>query len=124
MFAGRNPPPLERASYLDRTGKVYETWRLNDFGHLRGQLKSVRTGAYQGHMIHSSPKNEATAAYFADTDALLDPAKALGVLDWSHGCEHIHPRDLDEMVARGYLAPGTTFVVHGYDEVRAAPTVA
>ncbi len=124
VFAGRNPPPLERASYLDRAGNLHETWRLNDFGHLRGQLKSVRTGVYQGHMIHSSPGQEVTGAYFADTDVLLDPVKALDVLDWSHGCEHIHPRDFDEMVARGYLAPGTTFVVHGYDELRSNPAIA
>ncbi|MDP2316830.1 MAG: peptidoglycan-binding protein [Pseudomonadota bacterium] len=120
VFARRNPPPLPRASYLDTRGQLYDAWRMNDFGHLRGQLKSVRTGVVQGHMIHSSPHQEGTAAYFRDTDALLDPKNALDVLDWSHGCEHLHPRDFDEMVARGYLAPGTTFVVHGYDEVRTA----
>ena len=54
-----------------------------------------------------------------DTDRLVDAATALDVLDWSHGCEHIHPRDLDELVSRGVLAPGTPFVVHAYDEVRA-----
>jgi peptidoglycan hydrolase-like protein with peptidoglycan-binding domain len=118
-FATRNPPPLPAASYRDVHGKLYETWRLNDFGHLRGQLKSTRTGTIQGHMLHSSPHQEGTAAYFRDTDALLDPATALDVLDWSHGCEHVHPRDFDEMVARGFLAPGTTFIIHGYDEVRA-----
>ncbi|MDP2305904.1 MAG: peptidoglycan-binding protein [Pseudomonadota bacterium] len=118
-FATRNPPPLPASCYRDTHGKLYGTWRSNDFGHLRGQLKSVRTGTIQGHMLHSSPHQEGTAAYFRDTDDLLDPATALDVLDWSHGCEHVHPRDFDEMVARGFLAPGTTFVVHGYDEVRA-----
>lgn len=118
-FATRNPPPLPASSYRDSKGVLYETWRLNDFGHLRGQLKSKRTGTIQGHMLHSSPHQEGTAAYFRDTEDLLDPAKALDVLDWSHGCEHVHPRDFDDMVARGFLAPGTTFVVHGYDEVRA-----
>jgi hypothetical protein len=57
--------------------------------------------------------------YPVDTERKVDAATALDVLDWSHGCEHIHPRDLDELVSRGVLAPGTPFVVHGYDEVRA-----
>ena len=128
VFARRNPPPLGRASYRDASGVTYTQWRLNDFGHLRGQLKSVRTGQLQGHMIHGSPHQQSPRPYFADTRALLDPATALDVLDYSHGCEHIHPRDLDDMVARGYLAPGTRFVVHGYDVVRGggptAPAVA
>ncbi len=120
VFAGRVPAPLGRESYRDRNGQLYEVWQLNDFGHLRGQLKSVRTGQVQGHMIHSSPHQQNTRNYFRDTRALLDPSAALDVLQFSHGCEHVHPRDLDDMVARGFLAPGTTFVVHGYDEVREA----
>ena len=32
-----------------------------------------------------------------------------------------YPRDLDDMVARGFLAPGTRFVIHGYDEVFSPP---
>lgn len=124
VFAGRNPPPIEKASYYDARNKLLPTWTLNDFGHLRGRLKSAASGALQGHMIHSSPSNEGTAAYYADTDPLLDPAEALSVLHFSHGCEHIHPRDLDEMIAKGYLAPGTRFVVHGYDERHVGPAVA
>ena len=61
VFAARNPPPLPRSSYIDgATGKPYPFWQLNDFGHLRGQLKSLKTGQLQGHMIHSSPGNEET----------------------------------------------------------------
>lgn len=116
VFKDRVPAPLERKSYLGKDGQLPPRWTMNDFGHLRGRLKSVSTGNLQGHMIHSSAFNQGTDAYYADTDRLLDPEQALSVLRYSHGCEHIHPRDLDEMVARGYLAPGTRFVVHGYDE--------
>lgn len=116
VFKGRNPPPLERADYLNERGEVRPHWNANDFGHLRGRLRSVRTGVVQGHMIHSSPANQGVGAYFSDTDALIDPVKALDVLHYSHGCEHIHPRDIDEMVAKGYLRPGARFIVHGYDE--------
>ncbi len=68
------------------------------------------------HMIHSSPDQEETRRYFTDTDALLDPSAALATLRQSHGCEHVHPRDVDEMVSKGYLAPGSVLVIHGYDE--------
>jgi peptidoglycan hydrolase-like protein with peptidoglycan-binding domain len=122
-FAGRTPPPLARASYLDEKGKLLEVWQLNDFGHLRAQLKSATTGQIQSHMIHSSPHLQGAAAYFQDTRPLHDPSLAAEVLKFSHGCEHIHPRDLDDLIARGYLAPGTRFVVHGYDEVRGGPAI-
>lgn len=122
VFAGRQPPPLDREDYLDGAGVLPSTWTLNDFGHLRARLKNVATGALQGHMIHPSPSNEAVGAYGADTGTLRDPARALRVLRHSHGCEHIHPRDLDLMIARGYLAPGTRFVVHGYDEQFVGPS--
>jgi hypothetical protein len=117
IFAARNPPPLNRDGYLDEHGRVRATWTLNDFGHLRARLKSVATGTIQTHMIHAIPRKEGTAAYFENTEALTRPDAAEAELGYSHGCEHIHARDLDDLVARGYLAPGTRFVVHGYDEV-------
>jgi hypothetical protein len=67
-------------------------------------------------MVHSSADQEETAAYFAETGALLRPDEALRRLRHSHGCEHVHPRDLDDMVTRGFLRPGAVFVIHGYDD--------
>lgn len=116
VFAGRVVAPLDRSAYLEPDGSVMKVWRANDFGHIRGLLRSLATGQLQTHMIHATPSNEATEAYFTDTAPLRDAETALAVLRHSHGCEHIHPKDLDEMISRGYLAPGTVFVVHGYDE--------
>ena len=79
-------------------------------------MMRARTKAAQTHMIHATPYGELSKVYNQDTAALLVPAKALEVLGHSHGCEHIHPKDLDEMVSKGYIRPGTIFVVHGYDE--------
>lgn len=121
VFLRRDPPPLTRSSYLDAAGELLPIWTKNDFGHLRGRLRDSRGGQLQAHMIHSSPFNQDTPAYFADTARLLEPEAALEGLRHSHGCEHIHPRDLDDMVARGFLAPGTRFVIHGYDEVFSPP---
>lgn len=122
VFEGRNPPPLPRSCYLGPDGQVTPVWRANDFGHLRGRLRSQRSGNLMTHMIHSSPDQEETHNYFADTDALLDPSAALAALRLSHGCEHVHPRDIDEMVSKGYLAPGSVLVIHGYDESWTPPT--
>ncbi len=121
IFAGRNPGPLDKTAYLDENGDVMTTWRLNDFGHIRGLLRTTSNGRIQSHMIHSTPSNEATSGYFQDTESLTDPKEALSILRHSHGCEHIHPKDLDEMISKGYFAPGTVFVVHGYDETMSTP---
>ena len=116
VFAGRRPAPLDRSAYFGPEGVLPPFWTANDFGHLRGRIRSLRTRNVLTHMIHPSPDQEQTANYFADTSALTDPATALRVLRHSHGCAHVHPRDVDEMVAKGYLATGTIFEVHGYDE--------
>lgn len=123
VFAGRNPAPLGRSSYLNASGEVMPRWLHNDFGHLRARLRSLSSGAIQGHMIHSSPDNEVPSAYFSDTARLGRADIALSVLRFSHGCEHIHPADMDALISRGYLAPGTRFVVHGYDERYAGPVL-
>jgi hypothetical protein len=122
-FAGRNPPPLGREAFLGSDGTVMPTWRFNDFGHLRARLKDIRTGRLVSHMVHASPFNELTPRYYADTRAWLDAAVAVVELHYSHGCEHIHPRDLDQMITRGYLEVGTRFVVHGYDEHAGGPAI-
>jgi len=37
-------------------------------------------------------------------------------LNESHGCVHALPAEVDEMVQRGFLSVGGTFVVHAYTE--------
>ena len=116
VFSDRKPAPLSGDEYRDVDGNLPSVWTKNDFGHLRARLLDLKTKTYQSHMIHSGPATEATAAYFAETEKLTDPKQAAYVLRYSHGCEHIHPKDFDELVTRGWLKPGTLFVVHGYDE--------
>lgn len=123
VFRGRTPEPLTRADYLDGRGRLPAVWRANDFGHLRARLRDLRTGRLVTHMVHAGPGNERTDRYYADTRAWLDAGVAVAELGYSHGCEHVHPRDLDQMVARGWLAPGARFVVHGYDERAASGSV-
>lgn len=115
-FARRDPPPMTRAGYLNPDGSLPRTYTGNDFGHLRVYLRDLATGRLQTHMVHPIPELEQSARYWEDTRALTSPSAALATLRYSHGCEHIHPRDLDEMIAKGYVAPGVLFVVHSYDD--------
>lgn len=115
-FVRRDPPPMTRAGYLSPDGSLPRTYTGNDFGHLRVYLRDLATGRLQTHMVHPIPDLEQNAKYWEDTRALTSPAAALATLRYSHGCEHIHPRDLDEMIAKGYVAPGVLFVVHSYDD--------
>lgn len=115
-FIRRDPPPMARAGYLGPDGSLPRTYTGNDFGHLRVYLRDLATGRLQTHMVHPIPELEQSTRYWEDTRALTSPAAALATLRYSHGCEHIHPRDLDEMIAKGYVAPGVLFVVHSYDD--------
>jgi hypothetical protein len=103
VFAGRpEEARFVREDFLVG-GRLPERYTDNDFGHRAVYLE--RGGRRQGHMIHSTPREE--AAYGDDGIELLP----------SHGCEHMRPADLDEALAKGYFRPGSPFIVHGYDEV-------
>ena len=115
-FIHRDPPPMTCAGYLSPDGTLPRTYTGNDFGHLRVYLRDLATGRLQTHMVHPIPELEQNSKYWQDTEALTSSAVALATLRYSHGCEHIHPRDLDEMISKGYVMPGVLFVVHSYDD--------
>lgn len=107
-----------KARYLELYGEfaVPKTWVFNDFGHLTcyyfkdTNKNRVLDGkeVIHGEFLHTTPDNEAQAA--AGDDVKLGP---------SHGCIHIAPAHIDEMLTKGYLTKGTTLVVHAYTD--AAP---
>jgi hypothetical protein len=99
--------------YFVRT--VPATWVFNDFGHLTcyifkdsnhdGRLDPARGERIQGQFFHTTPQDE------ADT-ALRRPVR----LGPSHGCVHLKPLELDDMVKRGYMRKGVKVVVHSYSD--------
>lgn len=107
---------LSKDYYKDENGELLDTWMGSDFGHISGLLRSRNSGKIIGSIIHSGGDTETTAEYFNDTASLRDSSEALSRLGHSHGCEHIHPRDMDELIAKGYIGSGTVLVIHGYDE--------
>ena len=78
------------------------SWPFNDFGHSAWYIFDSR-GNRSDQLLHETPENERQRE-------LKKPI----VLEHSHGCVHIDPAAVDEMVKKGYLANGSKFVVHDY----------
>jgi hypothetical protein len=57
-----------------------------------------------GEFIHSTPEDEAAAAKGQTRN-----------LTSSHGCVHVQPHDIDEMVKFGYVKKNSYVYVHPYD---------
>ncbi|MEM1119166.1 MAG: hypothetical protein AAGJ18_01875 [Bacteroidota bacterium] len=124
------------------TGReIPSQWLLNDFGHK--SIKYFRDKNHDGRrnngerinaqFMHSSPHTEIwaglgsasqTALYYDVFSAVKDPAVRSNfrqrfnnaMLQHSHGCIHIFPNDIDEMVAKGYIKKSSIVEVHAYDQ--------
>jgi len=107
---------VELEDYYERlygVRKVPETWVFNDFGHLTcymfkdtnsdGKLDGKEK--IHGEFFHTTPPDEASTA-------LRKPVR----LEQSHGCIHLKPLDIDEMVKRNFMRKGARVVVHRYSE--------
>ena len=107
---------IVKEKYQELSGK-YElpaTWVFNDFGHATWYLFEDKNAdgklnkgseKISNQFLHTTPANEAQSAAGQKVE-----------LDYSHGCMHVKPLDIDEMAAQGYLKSGGRFVVHRYGE--------
>lgn len=95
-------------------------WFFNDFGHISVKYfkdlnkdRKLNGKEYiMGDFMHTTPSDE------ADT-SLGKPVR----LAESHGCIHLKPNDIDEMIGNGYLKKGATVEVHPYTEKLASSTI-
>ncbi len=102
---------------LYRTRVVPSTWVFNDFGHVTCFLykdrnrngRRDRNEPIHGEFIHTTPVNEAQS-----DPNLHQPV----VLEESHGCIHLQPVDIDDMIRRGYIRKNAAVVVHRYADRR------
>ena len=93
--------------------KVPTKWVFNDFGHMtcyyfkdvirNRRLDKKRGERVHGEFIHTTPGDEANTA-------LKKPV----ILTESHGCVHVKPKDIDDMIKKGYMRKGNLVVVHKY----------
>jgi hypothetical protein len=106
----------EIATYYERlygVRRIPDTWVFNDFGHLtcymfKDSNKNRKLDAKEkihGELIHTTPDDEASTA-------LRNSVR----LAASHGCIHIKPLDIDDMVKRSFMRKGASVVVHKYSE--------
>ncbi len=95
------------ANSLLNAGKQAATWQINAFGHMSCYYK--RKGASTKPSVGIEPE------YIHTTPSLeKDDAAPLGQ---SHGCIHVRPSAIKEMIKKGYLIGGNKFIVHGYNEI-------
>ncbi|MEN9308559.1 MAG: hypothetical protein RL173_2491 [Fibrobacterota bacterium] len=94
--------------------EIPDKWLLNDFGpntvyffkDLDGNKKfDPKTETIQQEMFHTTPDNEMQLAHKKEI-----------VLDYSHGCIHVHPGHFREMVKKRYFKTGATVQIHKYTQ--------
>jgi len=114
-------PKMTKLALMQRNSLLYgkyelpTTWVFNDFGHItcyffkdkNGNRKLDKDLGEKIHLeyFHTTPDDEAATA-----------AGKPVTLSESHGCIHLKPNDIDEMINKGYFKSGNMVVVHGYSE--------
>lgn len=92
-------------------GFVFVPYYINDFGHItikmapdsnnNGILDPDERGKMSAHFMHTTPDSEL---------AKMLGAEDTYILDYSHGCIHVKPSDIDTLIAK-YITVDTTKVV-------------
>jgi len=88
-------------------------WIFNDFGHvsvkyfkdLNHDRRLNGKESIMGDFIHTTPVDEVRTA-----------RKIPFQLGESHGCIHVRPLQIDEMISNGYLKKGNIVEVHAYTQ--------
>lgn len=100
----------------DLTGRseVPDKWIFNDFGHMtcyyfkdvnkNGKLDN-KTESIMGDFIHTTPPDETKSSGGLPV-----------ILTESHGCIHVKPDDIDDMIKRGFIKKGNRIYIHDYSE--------
>ncbi len=100
--------------YPNSTDDLPNTWIFNDFGHAtcyyfedlnKNRKLDPKKEHISGDFVHTTPGDEAKTAR---GDVI--------VLEESHGCIHVKPNDIDDMMNKGYLKKGNSIIVHKYSE--------
>jgi hypothetical protein len=113
----------------DGTGNSYSSiygqpkltsWIFNDFGHVsikyfRDNNKNGRfdqgTDEVISDFIHTTPATEAATKYHSNHPTGRAPYIPL---DYSHGCIHVKPNDVDILIGRGFAKKGNVIEIHPY----------
>jgi hypothetical protein len=97
-----------------------KTWVFNDFGHItcfiakdlnHDGIWEKSTEKIHHQFFHTTPPDEGQT--FQNFPVNLVE---------SHGCIHVKPHDIDEMIAKGYMKKGNMAYVHDYATSPLGPT--
>jgi hypothetical protein len=97
---------------LTTTIYLPKTWIFNDFGHLVIKYYNVRTGMRSLQYFHTTPTTEA----LIKTDEKRPNEITPELLGESHGCTHLIPTDINEMISKKYVKIGNIIKIHSYNE--------
>jgi hypothetical protein len=96
-----------------------DTWIFNDFGHVsikyfkdtNNNFSLDKKESIVSDFIHTTPGDEAKTAY----NKVVEPRFSKPImLENSHGCIHVKPDNINELIDRGYLSKGSTIQIHEY----------
>ncbi len=110
-------------SYKQNNVRLYSngmpgTWVFNDFGHVsvkyfkdtNDNFKLDKNESLMSDFIHTTPVTEAVSSFNKQNIRSAQPVQLVS----SHGCIHVRPDDIDEMIRNKYIEKGSAFVVHPY----------
>lgn len=93
---------------------VPDKWVLNDFGHVT--IKYFRDLNNNGMLDNKSERVMSDFIHTTPINEFETRQKKNVALFESHGCVHVKPKDIDEMITMEYLKKGNVFQVHPYNE--------
>jgi hypothetical protein len=107
-------------NYMNYYTKPFpDTWVFNDFGHVsikyfkdtNNNFMLDKKESIQSDFIHTTPVDEAKSSY----NKIVEPRFATPItLGNSHGCIHVKPDNINELIDNGYLSKGGNIEIHEY----------
>jgi hypothetical protein len=96
-----------------------DTWIFNDFGHVtlkyfkdtNGDFVLNKSEKIQSDFMHTTQIDEAVTAY--NKTVATKFARPITLTN-SHGCIHVKPESIDEIINNGYLSKGSNIEIHAY----------
>jgi len=124
-FYGTDTNALEKFGFKVSSNQKFatsfylpDTWIFNDFGHVTVKMYSdnnnngkLDPGEENREYFHPTPDIEALISTGTNPNDIYE--RTLGE---SHGCIHVKPTDIDEMIAKKYMSIGNQVVIHSYDD--------
>ena len=107
--------------------KLFPTeWIFNDFGHvtikyfkdLNGDFQLNKKETLHSDFLHTTQIDELTTTYNKTVSSAF--AKPINLVN-SHGCIHVKPDSIDELISKGYLEKGSTIEIHPYQPALMVP---